>query len=125
MSFYLFLAAAAVCLASVYIHGVWGRRLYGGFIKKADLPVREASISMVSWDVFTVMLAVSGLTLICVALNDDLAVMAYPIMLMQLGGAGVFLLLAARGHEELMRLPGCYLMGATGLLILLALYLPV
>lgn len=121
MSFYLFIAAAVVCLASVYVHGVWGRRMYRGFISKADLPVRETSVSMVSWDVFTVMLAVSGLTLICVAYNDALIAMAYPIMLMHFGGAGVFLLLAARGYKELMRLPGCYLMGATGLLILLAL----
>lgn len=121
MSFYLFIAAAVMCLASVYVHGVWGRRLYSGFISKSGLPVREMSVSMVSWDVFTVMLAISGLTLICVAYNDALRAMAYPIMLMHFGGAGVFLLLSARGHKELMGLPGCYLMGTTGLLILLAL----
>lgn len=120
MSYYLFLAAAAICLLSVYVHGVWGRRMYSGFISKSELPVREKSVSMVSWDVFTVMLAVSGLTLVCVALNADLVAMAYPIMLMHFGGAGIFLLLAARGYQQLLRLPGCYLMGSTGLLILLA-----
>lgn len=121
MSFYLFLAAAAICFVSVYVHGVWGRRLHLGYIKAADLPVRNASISAVSWDVFTVMLAVSGATLVCVAYNEALVAMAYPIMLMHFGGAGVFVLLSARGYGELMSLPGCYLMGTTGLLIALAL----
>ena len=121
MSFYLFLTAAVICLASVFVHGVWGRRIHLAHIQAADLPVRNASVSAVSWDVFTVMLAVSGATLVCVAYNDALVAMAYPIMVMHLGGAGVFMFLAARGYKELMSLPGCYLMGITGVLIALAL----
>ena len=121
MSYYLFIAAAVVCLVSVYVHGVWGRRLYSGFIGNSNLPAREKAVSLVSWDVFTVMLAVSGLTLICVALNPDMTLMAYPIMLMHLGGAGVFLFLILSGHKALIRLPGAFLMGGTGVLILLAL----
>lgn len=122
MSHYLFLAAAFACLLSVYVHGVWGRRLYKGFISKSDLPTREKAVSMVSWDVFTVMLAVSGLTLICVAANHDMALMAYPLMLIQLGGAAAFIYLIMTGHKTLTRMPGAFLMGSTGVLILLGLY---
>ena len=121
MSYYLFIAAAAVCFISVFIHGVWGRRMHDTAIKASNLPQLTASVAMVAWDVFTVMLLVSGLTLLCVALNDEAIWMAYPIMLMHLGGAGVFILLIAMGHKELLRLPGAVLMGATGLLILGAL----
>jgi energy-converting hydrogenase Eha subunit E len=121
MSFYLFWAAAVVCLVSVYVHGVWGRKMHSDAINASEMPTLTSSVAMVAWDVFTVMLAVSGATLIFVAYNERLSVMAYPIMLMHLGGAVVFVVLAARGHKELMGLPGCYLMGATGLLIWLAL----
>ena len=121
MSFYFFIAAAAVCIASVYVHGVWGRRLHSTAIAASDLPELTASVAMVAWDVFTVMLAVSGLTLLCAAYNAEAVWMAYPIMLMHLGGAGVFLFLIFRGHKLLARLPGCYLMGTTGILIYLAL----
>lgn len=121
MSFYLFIAAAVICLLSVYVHGVWGRRLYSGFIGVSNLPDREKAVSLVSWDVFTVMLAVSGIALAYVAYNPSALPMVYPIMAMHLGGAAVFGLLIANGHRALLRLPGAFLMGSTGLLILLAL----
>ena len=121
MSFYLFWAAAIICFFSVYVHGVWGRRLHSDAIGASDLPSLTSSVAMVAWDVFTVMLAVSGLTLLCAAYNDEAVWMVYPIMLMHLGGAGVFVLLMAMGYKELVRLPGAYLMGSIGVLILLAL----
>ena len=121
MSFYLLWAAALVCFASVYVHGVWGRQLYTGFIGNSNLPEREKAVSYVSWDVFTVMLAVSGVALVYVAYNPSALLMVYPIMAMHLGGAAVFGLLIARGHRALLRLPGAFLMGGTGVLILLAL----
>ena len=123
MSFYLFLAAAIICLLSVYVHGVWGRGLYAGFIKDSNLPDREKGVSLVSWDVFTVMLAVSGLVLIYVAFNPETLLMVYPIMLMQLGGAVVFFYLTFSQHKSLSRLPGGVLMGSTGGLVWLGLYL--
>ena len=121
MSYYFLMAAGAVCIASVYVHGVWGRRLYTGFISDSNLPVREKAVSLVSWDVFTVMLAVRGVALVYVVYNPSALIIVYPIMAMHLGGAGVFVLLIARGHRALMRLPGAFLMAGTGLLILLAL----
>ena len=121
MSYYLFIAAAVVCLVSVYVHGVWGRRLYSGFISDSNLPAREKAVSFVSWDVFTVMLAVSGAALFYVAYHPSMLAMVYPIMAMHLGGAGVVLFLIISGHKTLIRLPGAFLMGGTGALILLAL----
>ena len=121
MSFYLLWAGALVCFASVYVHGVWGRRLYTGFISDSNLPVREKAVSYVSWDVFTVMLAVSGMALAYVAHHPSMLAIVYPIMAMHLGGAGVFLFLILSGHKALIRLPGAFLMGGTGMLILLAL----
>lgn len=120
MSFYLFLMAAAVCVLSAWVHGVWGRRIYLGFIKQTNLPPREKAISAVSWDVFTVMLLVSGGSLAFVAFNAQAIWMAYPIMIMHFMGAGIFFALMAKGHKELVALPGAYLMSAVGLLTLLA-----
>ncbi len=121
MGFYFLWAAALVCAASVFIHGVWGRRLHDTAIRASDLPELTASVAMVAWDVFTVMLAVSGMALVYVAYNPSALIIVYPIMAMHLGGAGVFVWLMARGHRALLRLPGAFLMGGTGLLILLAL----
>lgn len=121
MSFYLFWVAAVVCLVSVYIHGVWGRAMHATAIKASDLPELTASVAMAAWDVFTVMLLVSGLSLLYVAYNPDAVWMAYPIMAMHLGGAGVFGVLIISGHGVLLRLPGAYLMGSTGLVTALAL----
>ena len=78
MSYYLFIAAAAA-LVSVYVHGVWGRRLYSGFI--GNFAGTRKAVSLASWDVFTVM-AVSGADMRRV--NPDMKLMAYPIMLMHL-----------------------------------------
>lgn len=121
MSFYLFMAAALLSFCAAAFHGIFGRRIYMAAIRAANLPERSVSLSAVSWDMFTVMLTVGGLTLLCVAYNDEALWMAYPIMLMHLVGAAVFFLLSLRGHKALMRLPGGYLMAAIGGLIWLAL----
>ena len=120
MSHYLFMTAAAVCFLSVGVHGIWGRRIYLGLIAETNLPAREKSISAASWDVFSTMLLVSGLSLVYVALNPQDIAMAYPIIAIHLMGAGVLFRLIARGHKELVALPGAYLMGSIGLLTLWA-----
>ncbi|CAI8417468.1 MAG: Uncharacterised protein [Rhodobiaceae bacterium UBA7378] len=120
MSFYLLMTAAAVCFLAVAAHGIWGRKIYLGLIDKTILPAREKSISAVSWDVFTIMLSVSGLSLLFVAFNRHAILMAYPIMAIHLMGACLFFFFMAKGHKELVALPGAYLMGAIGVLTLLA-----
>ena len=121
MSFYLFIAAAGIAFFGAAFHGILGRKMYMGNIRTADLPPRTVSLSAVSWDMFTVWLVVSGLTLLCVAFNAEAIWMAYPIMLMHMVGAAVFFLLMLLGHKDLARLPGAYLLAATGGLIYLAL----
>jgi hypothetical protein len=91
MSYYLFMTAAAICFLSVGVHGIWGRRIYLRLIAQTNLPAREKSISAVSWDVFSIMLLVSGLSLVYVALNPQDIAMAYPIIVIHLMGAGRFL----------------------------------
>ena len=120
MSYYLFMTAAAICFLSVGVHGIWGRRIYLRLIAQTNLPAREKSISAVSWDVFSIMLLVSGLSLVYVALNPQDIAMAYPIIAIHLMGAGVLFRLIARGHKELVALPGAYLMASIGLLTLWA-----
>jgi hypothetical protein len=120
MSFYLFLIAAAICFLSAGVHGIWGRGIYLGFIEQTNLPTREKTISAVTWDIFTIMLLVSGGSLGFVAFNTHAIWMAYPIMLINLMGAGVFFAMIATGRKELIALPGAYLMTSIGVLTLFA-----
>lgn len=121
MSFWYLMAAAAIAFLGAVFHGIYGRRMYLGEIRKGDLPETTVSLSTVSWDMFTVLLLVSGVTLAHVAYNPAAAQMAYPVVAMNLLGAAVFIGLGFAGHKLLIRLPGAYLMGATGGLALLAL----
>lgn len=121
MSQVFFIAAALGCFLGGGFHGVVGRRIYLANIRAAALPARTVSLSTVAWDTFTVMLAVSGLTLLCVAFNPMALWMAYPIMLMLGLGAAIFALLAVAGHKDLIRLPGGYLQAVIALLIFLGL----
>ena len=59
---------------------------------------------------FTVFLMTSGVTLLCVAMNHELAVMSYPVLLGKGMGAALFLWIGLSGHATLFRLPGMYLM---------------
>lgn len=120
MEFWFLIAAAAVAIFGALFHGVFGRRIYLGEIYKAAPPQTTISLSTVSWDMFTIMLVVSGLTLVNVAYNPDAAPMVLPVAAMNLLGAALFIGLGLSGHKDLIaRLPGAYLMGATGGLALL------
>jgi hypothetical protein len=121
MAFWYLLAAAAIAFFGAGFHGILGRRMYLGEIRKGNLPESAVTLSTVSWDMFTVLLLVSGLTLTHIAYNPVAAPMAYPVVAMNLLGAALFIGLGLAGHKLLIRLPGAYLMGATGGLALLAL----
>jgi hypothetical protein len=109
-------AAALIALTGAVFHGVVGGKIYMGHIKGSDLMPLTQSLSLVSWQMFTVFLVVSGVTLLCVALKPDLALLASPILVGNALGAALFLLLGAMGHASLLKLPGMYLMGLTALL---------
>ena len=109
-------AAGIIALAGALFHGVVGGKIYMGHIKVSELLPLIQSLSLVSWQMFTVFLVVSGATLICVAMEPDLALLAYPVLVGNALGAALFSLLAVMGHARLLKLPGMYLMGLTALL---------
>ena len=109
-------AAGIIALAGALFHGVVGGKIYMGHIKDSELLPLTQSLSLVSWQMFTVFLVVSGATLICVAMKPDLASIAYPVLVGNALGAALFSLLGVMGHARLLKLPGMYLMGLTALL---------
>ena len=109
-------AAGIIALAGALLHGVVGGKIYMGHIKASELLPLTQSLSLVSWQMFTVFLLVSGATLICVAMKSDLALLAYPVLVGNALGAALFSLLGVMGHARLLKLPGMYLMGLTALL---------
>ena len=109
-------AAGIIALAGALFHGVVGGKIYMGHIKASELLPLTQSLSLVSWQMFTVFLLVSGATLICVAMKPDLASIAYPVLVGNALGAALFSLLGVMGHARLLKLPGMYLMGLTALL---------
>ena len=112
----LLMAAAVVALGGALFHGYVGGKIYMGQVNASDLVPLTRSLSLVSWHMFTVCLLVSGATLICVAMKPDLALLSYPVLLMNALGAGLFLFLGVMGHARLLKLPGTYLMAMTALL---------
>ena len=110
------MAAAVVALGGALFHGYVGGKIYMGQVNASDLVPLTRSLSLVSWHMFTVCLLVSGATLICVAMKPDLALLSYPVLLMNALGAGRFLFLGVMGHARLLKLPGTYLMAMTALL---------
>jgi hypothetical protein len=108
--------AAVIALAGAVFHGYVGGKIYLGHIQASDLMPLTQSLSVVSWQMFTVLLLVSGATLVCVAMQPTLALLAYPVLVANALGALLFLLLGAMGHGRLLKLPGMYLMGLTALL---------
>ena len=109
-------AAGIIALAGALFHGVVGGKIYMGHIKASELLPLTQSLSLVSWQMFTVFLVVSGSTPVCVAMEPDLALLAYPVLVGNALGAALFSSLGVMGHAQLLKLPGMYLMGLTALL---------
>ena len=109
-------AAGIIALAGALFHGVVGGKIYMGHIKASQLLPLTQSLTLVSWQMFTVFLVVSGATLVCVAMKPDLASLAYPVLVGNALGAALFSLLGVMGHARLLKLPGMYLMCLTALL---------
>lgn len=116
MAFWYLNAAAFIAAVGAVFHGYVGGRIYLGHIKVSDLEDLTKSLSVVSWQVFTIWLAVSAGVLVCVSLDASLALMAYPIILVNVLCAALFVYLGATGHGHLLRLPGAYLTAATAAL---------
>ena len=116
MQFTLLMVAAAIAMVGAIFHGYVGGRLYMKNIRESQLASLTQSLSLVSWQMFTVLLLVSAITFIVVAWQPHLALMAVPLMGANALGACLFLVLSLIGHSALIKLPGLYLMGLTALL---------
>jgi hypothetical protein len=112
----LLILAALIAFGSAVFHGWFGGKLYMSHVTESHLVPLMQSVSLVSWHMFTVFLVVSGATLICVAMKPELALLSYPILMGNALGAALFLLLSAKGHAPLLKMPGMYLMLLTALL---------
>ena len=116
MQFTLLMVAAAIAMVGAIFHGYVGGQLYMKNIRESQLASLTQSLSLVSWQMFTVLLLVSAITFIVVAWKPHLALMAVPLMGANALGACLFLVLSLMGHSALIKLPGLYLMGLTALL---------
>ena len=116
MAFWLLLAGAALSLVGGLFHGIAGHKIYMSNINGSNLEQIAKTLSLVSWHMFTIMLIVGAGTLVCIAYEPTMALMTYPVILVNAGGALMFAGLGLFGHGQLFRLPGMYLMGGTAIL---------
>ena len=108
--------AACLSLGGAVFHGYVGGKIYMGHVRGSNLLPLTQSLSLVSWQMFTVFLVVSGATLLCVAMKPEMALLSYPVLLGNGLGGALFLWLGITGHTALMKLPGMYLMCLTAVL---------
>jgi hypothetical protein len=116
MQFTLLMVAAAIAMLGAIFHGYVGGRLYMKNIRESQVAPLTQSLSLVSWQMFTVLLLVSAITFMVVAWQPHLGLMAVPLIYANAAGACLFLVLSLMGHSALIKLPGLYLMGLTALL---------
>ena len=116
MGYWFLMLGAALSLAGMVFHGFIGGKIYMGNVNKSDLEPLTKSLSLISWHIFTIFLFVSAVTLSYSAYNSDFVIAVYPIIVVNLLGAVLFLLLGLGKHRILLLMPGVYLMGATALL---------
>ena len=113
MHFTLLMLAAAIALVGAIFHGYVGGRLYMKNIRESQAAPLTQSLSLVSWQMFTVLLLVSAITFLVVAWQPHLVLMAVPLVWANALGALLFLVLSLMGHSALIKLPGMYLMSST------------
>jgi hypothetical protein len=116
MAFWYLNVAAFIAAVGAVFHGYVGGRIYLGRINSSDLEDLTKSLSLVSWQVFTIWLSVSAGVLVCISLDASLGLMAYPVIAVNALCALLFVYLGSTGHGQLLKLPGAYLTGATACL---------
>jgi len=112
----LLVLAALSSLGGAIFHGYVGGKIYMGNMKGSNLLPLTQSLSLISWQMFAVSLMSSSVTLLCVAMDPELALLSYPVLLGNGMGAALFLWIGLSGHATLFRLPGMYLMLLTAVL---------
>ena len=81
MATILVVEAAFIALGGATFHGYFGSKIYMDNVRGSNLLPRTQSLSLVSWQMFTGFLLVSGSTLLMVAVVPELALMSNPILL--------------------------------------------
>ena len=72
MAFWYLNIAAFIAAVGAVFHGYVGGRIYLGHIYGSELEDLTKSLSVVSWQVFTIWLGVSAGVLVCVSLDASL-----------------------------------------------------
>jgi hypothetical protein len=116
MRYWFLMLGAALSLAGMVFHGLIGGKIYMENVNRSDLEPLTKSLSLISWHIFTVFFFVSAVTLSYLAYNAGFVIAVYPVIVVNLLGAVLFLLLGLGKHSVLLLMPGVYLMGATALL---------
>ena len=116
MGFRFLMLGAALSLAGMVFHGFIGGKIYMENVNRSDLEPLTKSLSLISWHIFTVFLFVSTVTLSYSAYNAGFVIAVYPVIVVNLLGAVLFLLLGLGKRRVLLLMPGVHLMGATALL---------
>ena len=116
MNYWFLMLGAVLSLAGMVFHGFIGGKIYMENVNRSDLEPLTKSLSLISWHIFTVFLFVSAVTLSYLAYNAGFVIAVYPVIVVNLLGAVLFLLLGLGKHRVLLLMPGVYLMGATALL---------
>jgi hypothetical protein len=111
MQFTLLMVAAAIAMVGAIFHGYVGGRLYMKNIRESQLAPLTQSLSLVSWQMFTVFLLVSAITFRGGRLAASPRVDGRATDWANAAGACLFLVLSLMGHSALIKLPGLYLMG--------------
>jgi hypothetical protein len=115
MDYWFLMISALISFLSVLIHGIIGTGMYMGNINKSDLEPLTKSLSLVSWNVYTIFLFIGGVTFTYIAYNPEFSIAAYPIILINILGAVLFILLGLGKHRVLLKMPGALLMATTAL----------
>jgi hypothetical protein len=115
LGFWLLMVAAALSLLGAFFHGVVGGRVYMDNINRTDLEPLGKSLSLVSWHVFTIFLFVGAVSFLLAGFGLLSSIALYPVIVINILGALLFIFLGFAGHKELMKMPGAFLMATTGL----------
>ena len=116
MDYWFLMLGAVLSLAGMVFHGFIGGKIYMENVNRSDLEPLTKSLSLISWHIFTVFFFVSAVTLSYSAYNAGFVIAVYPVIVVNLLGAALFLLLGLGKHRVLLLMPGVYLMGTTALL---------
>ena len=113
MEYWFLIIAGLISFIGMLFHGIAGHLKYIGTINDSALEPLTKSLSLVSWHVFTIFLFVGSVVLIYVAYNPATSLALYPVIVVNLLGALLFVLLGLGKHRALLKMPGAYLMGFT------------